>query len=681
MTELLQRVQAALGDTYRLEQEIEGGGMSHLFLATEASLNRQVVIKLLPPDHASAVSAARFKQEIELAASLVHPHILPVLGAGAEDGLLFYVMPYVAGESLRQRLAREGALPVTDAVRLLAEVADALAFAHGKGVIHRDIKPENILLEGKHAVLADFGIARALIKATTGDRLTVTGTSVGTPGYMAPEQVSGDHVDARADLYSLATVGYEMLSGKPPFTGSSAQAVLTAHLTTPPLPLHDLRPEVPSPVSSIIQRALSKAPEDRFQSAAELADALNKVLRGTAETHLHPPTGTKRLPRSLLVGGALLAVLVVAIWGVNLVRERGRARALIEQMDPMVGQGDLDQVAEVLLESNLDLGSGVFSSFRPQVAGYLSVTSDPNPVSVTLTRATPVRTFEEHGVQSLGQTPIGPLPLVSGEYLLRYSAPGGYPLSRLVTVPVGDSVHLALALPPQETLEAGYLPVPSGTTAGGSQIEGFLIGRTEVTNQEYAGFVDAGGYRDPSLWPDEMRLGGEMLDREQALSRLVDRTGLPGPRNWSSGQPPDGRPEHPVTGVTWYEAAAYARWAGGQLPSMAEFYRAALGDGTMPYPWGTDGGNVEVRANFGFTGTAPVGSYPLGVSPFGVHDLAGNVREWLADEVPGSMRRLVAGGSWRDPAYMFEPGHVERFEPSTADLTIGIRVIRRTTIR
>jgi len=681
MTELLQRVQAALGDSYLLEQEIEGGGMSHLFLATEASLNRQVVIKLLPPEHASAVSAARFKQEIELAASLVHPHILPVLGAGAEEGLLYYVMPYVSGESLRQRLVREGTLPVNDAVRLLAEIADALAFAHGKGVIHRDIKPENILLEGKHAVLADFGIARALIKATTGDRLTVTGTSVGTPGYMAPEQVSGDHVDARADLYSLAIVGYEMLSGRPPFTGSSAQAVLAAHLTTPPLPLHDLRPEVPAPVSGIIQRALSKVPEDRFQSAADLADALNKVSRVPADTRSRPTTGRKWFPRTLLVAGGMVVVLIAAIWGVNLARERGQARALIEQMNPMVAQGDLDQVAETLLASNLDLGSGVFSPFRPQVAGYLSVTSDPGPVSVTLTRATPVRTFEEHGVRALGQTPIRPLPLVSGEYLVRYSAPGGYPLSRLVTVSVGDSVHLDLSLPPQETLEAGYLPVPSGSIADGTQVEGFLMGRTEVTNEEYARFVADGGYRDPSLWPDEMQLGGEILGRDEALGRLVDRTGLPGPRNWSSGQPPDGRPGHPVTGVSWYEASAYARWAGGRLPSLAEFYRAALADGTMPYPWGTDGGNVEVRANFAFSGTSPVGSYPLGVSSFGVHDMAGNVREWLADEVPGSMRRLVAGGSWRDPAYMFEPGHVESFAPSTADATIGIRVVRQISVR
>ncbi len=232
MGDLLARLQAALGDTYRIEKELGGGGMSRLFLATEASLHRQVVIKLLPPEFTSEVSAARFKQEIELAAHLQHPNILPVLTAGAKDDLLFYVMPFVPGESLRHRLTREGRLPVLDAVRILHEIADALAQAHAEGVIHRDIKPENILLLGSHAVLTDFGVARALAESRSGSRLTDTGLALGTPGYMSPEQAAGErHIDARADVYALAVVGYEMLAGFPPFAGPTAQAVIAAHLT------------------------------------------------------------------------------------------------------------------------------------------------------------------------------------------------------------------------------------------------------------------------------------------------------------------------------------------------------------------------------------------------------------------------------------------------------------------
>ena len=679
MSELLQRVQTAVGDAYTLERELEGGGMSHLFLATESSLNRKVVIKLLPPDHASAVSAARFQQEIELTASLVHPHILPVLGAGAEDGILYYVMPFVSGESLRKRLDQEESLPVEEGVRLLAEIADALAFAHGKDVIHRDIKPENILLEGRHAVLADFGIARALLKARTGERLTETGASVGTPGYMAPEQMAGDSVDARADLYSLATVGYEMLSGAPPFSGKSAQALLTAHLTTVPQPLHELRPEVPVSISAIIQRALSKDPEDRFETAAEFADA----LAGAPLVSPGPSarSGSRRSFRIPLVMAAVVGLVGVVGWGALVVRERVRAGAVLEDLAPMVDAGNLDGVAEAVVASEVDLEDGVFSSLLPRVAGFLSVASEGEDVAVTLTRVSPVETFEEHQTLALGRTPVGYRPVVAGEYLVRYEAPGGFRLSRLVDVAVGDSVHLVLPVPAPADLVAGYLPVSAGPTADGETVPAFLIGQTEVTNREYSRFIDAGGYRDPSLWPERMRLGGEALSREVALSRLVDRTGLPGPRSWSSGRPPDGRLDHPVTGVSWYEARAYAHWHEGSLPTRAQWYRAALGDGSAPYPWGTEGDNVEVRANFGFAGTAPVGSHPLGVSRFGVQDMAGNVREWVGDEVPGSPGRLVVGGSWRDPAYMFQPGLAEEFDPGTADGTIGIRVVRPSVVR
>jgi serine/threonine-protein kinase len=275
MTDLRERLQAALGDAYRIERELGGGGMSRLFLAEESSLHRKVVVKCLPPEFASEVSAARFRQEIELAAHLQHPNILPVLTAGTRDDLLYYVIPYVPGESLRHRLTREGRLPVADAIQILQEMADALAHAHAEGILHRDIKPENVLLEGRHPVLTDFGVARALLEARSGERLTETGLAVGTPGYMAPEQVAGDrHVDARADVYALAVVGYEMLSGKAPFEGATAQAVLAAHLTATPRPLTAVRSEVPKAVSDVIARALAKHPGQRLQTAAAFRDAL-----------------------------------------------------------------------------------------------------------------------------------------------------------------------------------------------------------------------------------------------------------------------------------------------------------------------------------------------------------------------------------------------------------------------
>ena len=302
--DLAARLQAALGDAYRIERELGGGGMSRLFVAEEASLHRRVVVKVLPPQFASEVSAARFRQEVELAARLQHPNILPVLAAGTRDDLIYYIIPYVPGESLRHRLTREGRLPVPDALEILREMADALAYAHSEGILHRDIKPENVLLMGRHASLTDFGVARALSEARTGEQLTETGLAVGTPGYMAPEQAAGErHIDARADVYALAIVGYEMLTGKPPFEGPTAQAVLAAHLTTTPKPLRTIRPEVPARVSEVVARALQKNPADRLRTAAELRDGLKVEL---------PAAGPGWRRRAWWAGGVIGLVLILA---------------------------------------------------------------------------------------------------------------------------------------------------------------------------------------------------------------------------------------------------------------------------------------------------------------------------------------------------------------------------------
>ncbi len=305
MADLQSRLQSVLGDAYRLEREIGGGGMSRLFLASEASLNRQVVIKLLPPEMTSDVSAARFKKEIELAAHLQHPNILPILTAGAEGDLIYYVMPYVTGESLRHRLTTEGRASIETTRKVIGEVADALAFAHAQGVVHRDIKPENILLQHGHAVLMDFGVARAVAEAQSGERLTATGLAIGTPGYMAPEQAAGEtHIDARADVYALAVVAYEMLTGSPPFTGASAQAVLAAHMTQDPKPLTEVRAETPKDLSATIAKALAKEPSARIQTAAEFRDAVADLDSG-ARAPAHPLTRTRLI-------GAVVAVAAIA---------------------------------------------------------------------------------------------------------------------------------------------------------------------------------------------------------------------------------------------------------------------------------------------------------------------------------------------------------------------------------
>ncbi|MGH7702367.1 MAG: serine/threonine-protein kinase, partial [Gemmatimonadales bacterium] len=220
--------------------------MSHVFLAEETRLGRQVVIKVLPPEMGAGVNAERFEREIQLAARLQHPHIVPLLTAGASGDLLYYIMPFIAGESLRVKLAREGELPVIEAVRILREVVDALSYAHRNGVVHRDIKPDNVLLAEGHAVVTDFGVAKAVSASSGKSSLTSLGVALGTPAYMAPEQAAADpHVDHRADIYALGALAYEMLTGRPPFIGTSPQAVLAAQVTQAPEPLAQHRAAVP----------------------------------------------------------------------------------------------------------------------------------------------------------------------------------------------------------------------------------------------------------------------------------------------------------------------------------------------------------------------------------------------------------------------------------------------------
>lgn len=277
--DLQARLQAALGSAYHVERELGGGGMSRVFLAEEVRLGRKVAVKVLPPEMAAGVNAERFEREIQLAARLQHPHIVPLLTAGAVEDLLFYIMPYVEGESLRSKLAREKELSIDDAIRILKDVLDALQYAHVQRLVHRDIKPDNVLLSGRHAVVTDFGVAKALSGASDDPTLTSAGIALGTPTYMAPEQAAAEaDVDHRADIYAVGVLAYEMLSGRTPFTGTTAQALLYAHLTQSPEPITTHRPAVPAALNAVILRCLEKNPADRWQQADEVIPQLDAVL-------------------------------------------------------------------------------------------------------------------------------------------------------------------------------------------------------------------------------------------------------------------------------------------------------------------------------------------------------------------------------------------------------------------
>ncbi|HJU64490.1 MAG TPA: serine/threonine-protein kinase, partial [Gemmatimonadaceae bacterium] len=317
-TELRDQLQTTMGDAYRLERELGGGGMSRVFVAEDTALGRKVVVKVISPELAAGVSNDRFRREILLAAQLQHPHIVPVLTAGQTGGLPYFTMPFIEGRSLRARLDGEHALPVVEAVGILRDVARALAYAHEHGVVHRDIKPDNVLLSGGSAVVTDFGIAKAISSARAegeGGTLTMVGTSLGTPSYMAPEQVAADpSADHRADMYAYGVMAYEILTGKTPFHGRSPQALLTAHLTETPAPLAQRAPEVPATLAALVMRCLAKNPEDRPQNATELLQTLDRL---DVSGDWRVPTGAvvpRRRPRRAVIAGvaALVAVLLVA---------------------------------------------------------------------------------------------------------------------------------------------------------------------------------------------------------------------------------------------------------------------------------------------------------------------------------------------------------------------------------
>lgn len=376
--DVVDRLNAALSDRYRVESEIGSGGMATVYLAEDLKHHRKVAIKVLKPDLAEALGAERFLREIEIAAALRHPHVLPLYDSGDDGGFLYYVMPYEEGQSLRERLVKEGELPVQDVVRLLRDVVDALAHAHEQGVVHRDIKPDNVLLSGRHALVTDFGVAKAVSEATGRNQLTTMGVALGTPAYMAPEQAAGEtQIDHRADIYAVGALAYELLTGRPPFVGPSSQAVLAAHVTEAPEPVTEGRASVPRALETLVMRCLEKKPADRWQTAEEMLphlEALATPSGGIQPTTVVPsqPVKGRRVPL-LFVGAAvvILVGLVMTFWP----RESrptvipSATKIAILPLAPTVEDSALNRVGRdlvVLLSSNLD-GVGDITTVDPSV--------------------------------------------------------------------------------------------------------------------------------------------------------------------------------------------------------------------------------------------------------------------------------------------------------------------------
>jgi serine/threonine-protein kinase len=331
MADQFERLKAALSGRYQLERELGAGGMATVYLAEDPKHHRKVAVKVLRAELAGALGPDRFNREIEIAAQLQHPHIVPVYDSGEVDGFLYYVMPLVDGESLRARIKRDGPLPVHEAIRILREVVDALAYAHQRGVVHRDIKPDNVMLSGRHAAVTDFGVAKA-VSAAGSETLTTVGVSLGTPTYMAPEQAVGESdIDNRADIYALGAVAYELLTGAPPFEKATAQAMLSAHVLEKPVDITTKRPGIPPGLGSMIMRCLEKDREDRWKTADEMLpqlEALATPSGGITPTDTRPlrMTPPRKKVRLRWIGAAAVVLLLLGTAGILFARRGGAGK-------------------------------------------------------------------------------------------------------------------------------------------------------------------------------------------------------------------------------------------------------------------------------------------------------------------------------------------------------------------
>jgi eukaryotic-like serine/threonine-protein kinase len=680
LSDALSRLQAALADHYRIERELGRGGMATVYLAHDLKHDRQVAIKVIRPELAAALGGDRFLREIGIAAHLQHPHILTLIDSGeyagppgGGAGSLYYVMPYVEGETLRERLTRVGRLSPEDTIRILQDVVDALVHAHRHGIVHRDLKPENIMLTGRHALVMDFGVAKAVTAGQEADTETLTalGLAVGTPAYMSPEQAAGHaSVDARADIYAVGVLGYEMLNGQPPFTGTTPQAILASQVTRTPKPLAELRPDLSPELITTIMGCLEKEPENRWPSAEALLSRLEPLAGGATRTR-----GWNA--RVLATGAALLALLGAALWlgPGRQMRERRWAR---EQAIPRLlslAESGYWEPAYLLARRVAAIlpGDSLFNALGPRFARKLSIRTDPPGASVWR---------KAYGAPDsswilLGRTPLDSalLALTGGGFgnanRLRVEAPG-YRTLDLVGLPFPDSViklDRDSAIPAEMVRVAGgQLDVffPGFEHVKPIRLGDYLVDRYEVTNREFKRFVDSGGYRRQELWDQAFVDGGREIPWKQAMARMTDRTRRPGPSTWEAGEYPPGQENYPVGGVSWYEALAFAKFAGKAIPTVAHWNHAA-----SVY----QSASIVPLSNFAGQGTRPAGM-GRGISAYGTYDMAGNVREWCLNA--SGKARFILGGGWNDEPYQFNDAYTQ--SPFDRSPTNGIRLVKYLTV-
>ncbi|MGH7690891.1 MAG: protein kinase domain-containing protein, partial [Gemmatimonadaceae bacterium] len=572
-------------------------------------------------------------------------------------------MPYIEGPSLRERLTRSP-LPLDEAIGILHDVALGLEYAHAHQVVHRDIKPENVLLSRRTAVVADFGLAKAITAATqtaSASTLTLAESIVGTPAYMAPEQAAGGTVDSRTDLYAWGVMAYEMLASEHPFADrATPQAMVVAQIADQPMRLAARRPDLPAALTALVDDCMAKDPEQRPADATTLVKRLDAAV---------PARGHRRGPSRLQWATAVVIVGLLAaagLWGYRHASDVRWARQDAQPLAARLAASDFSLPAVAVLrraQAYLPHDTAIAHALAANTR-LVTITSSPPGASVAIQDyGTP-----DSGWVTLGATPITPARIPRGYLRWKVSKPG---VGEFVSAPVSaDTMDFPLGA--VVGAPAGMVPVGAdkwdayiGTVGwmGPFALPAFFLDRFEVTNRQYQQFVDAGGYQHREYWSEPFIRDGRTLAWSQAMALFRDRAGRAGPSTWEGGHYPEGQADNPVSGISWYEAMAYAKFVGKSLPSFAQWYEAAPA-AIARY--------VVGASNISRSGPAAVGTF-RGLGPYGTYDMAGNVREWVLNALNAD-NRFILGGASSSPTYLYsEPASLPAFDRSASN---GMRCVR-----
>jgi formylglycine-generating enzyme required for sulfatase activity/dienelactone hydrolase len=682
---------------YRIAEKIGSGGMGVVYKAEDLKLKRAVALKFLPLHLAdSAERKERFVVEAQAAAALSHPNICVIHEVGETEGQPYIAMEYVEGETLRHKI-KERCLSAEDVLGITSQVAAGLAEAHRKGIVHRDIKSANIMMTGTGQVkIMDFGLAKVVTfggvegseapTRTAEEHLTTPGTTVGTVAYMSPEQAQGEPVDGRTDLWSLGVVLYEMLTGELPFRGEREVSVLHSIIHEDPVPIEARTPPVPLELQRVVGRALKKKRGARYGSAEEMLGDLRDyeaAVRAEASGVLNLRSLARRLRRPSVAVPAAIALVVIVAGAVWLLQRQARVRwareVALPEIERMIEANDvwrnlvppyrLAQQVEAIIPRD-DRLAELFAKCSLKI----DIKTEPPGARVFM------KEYSDAAGEwiDLGVTPLEKIRVPVGIFRWRFEKEGYEDVlaaaSTWDVAVVAGAVEvlphdLVRTLDKEEEAPPGMVRVPGAKTPVGT-LGDFFIGRYEVTNREYEAFVDAGGYRKRELWKHPFLDDGRELTWDEALAEFVDPTARPGPSTWQAGAYPDGEADHPVSGVSWYEAAAYAEYAGMSLPTSVH-WNVARGAFTPMLQWPQLGGFAVLApfSNFGSRGPVQVGSLD-GFTAYGAFDMAGNVREWCWNETPNG--RLVRGGAWDDNTYEF--GNRRQAPPMDRSAKNGFRL-------